>query len=204
MLLVPPTLGVALAPGSRRSSLPRAPGALHAGACWRSAHRTSSRRSCRGSSAGDGLLRVGARRREASSGGCGVALASTVVGLAGCDRRPRRAPARRRDRDARGLPDTGLTAPRRRHRATSHETRACSALGRRRRAVLHVRRHLHVRHLPAGGAAVLRTRSAAASLVFLLWLTGLAGPLAGTELQNGSAGGGLRSAWSSSPALVSC
>ena len=88
-------------------------------------------------------------------GRLGVALASAVVGWRVAIGVLAAVPPRRRDRDAERPARAGPAAPRRRHRAPPPQPPPDRRLDLRRSALLHVRRHVHLRHLPARGAAVL-------------------------------------------------
>ena len=175
LLLVPPTIGVALAPGFEALLVCRIlqglcmPGLLDRGcAVRRRGVRAADRR------AGDGVLRVGARRRRPRRAARGRARERRRR-LACRDRRARRVPAGRGDRDA---------------------ARACPSPPCRRAAAASARHLRNVRLLGVaiGAGALFFTfvgcftyityrleeppfsySVAAASLVFLLWLTGLVG-----------------------------
>ena len=155
VLLVPPTIGVALAPGfAALLALPHAPGTLHAGSAHGRGgiHRGGVRAEDR--SPGDGLLRLVARRRRARRA-AGRRARERGRGLARRDRRPRGPSPGGGDLDAQRLAGGVIAATRWRHGASPPQRPAARGLARCRGAVLHLRRRLHVHHVQARGAAVL-------------------------------------------------
>ena len=166
LLLVPPTIGVALAPTFEALLVCRTlqglcmPGLLTVGrALCRGGVRAADRRPR------DGLLRVRARRRRPHRPPRRRARERRRR-LARRDRRACPLPPRRCDRDAQRPAGAGPASPWRRNGAPPPQPPPDRRLDLRGRAVLHVRRHLHVRDLPARGAAVLilgRRRPASSS-----------------------------------------
>ena len=155
LLLVPPTIGVALAPGFEALLVFRAlqglcmPGLLAVGAPY---------------VVEAFVPRIGARAMgyyvsALVAGGLvgrlGVALASAVVGwrvaIGALAVLPLAAAIAMRG----GASGDRAVPPRRRYRAAPQEPAAARCLDRRGRVLLHLRRHIHLRHLPARGAAVL-------------------------------------------------
>ena len=134
--------------------LPDAAGVVHAGPVDR---RCAVRR--RGVRApdrcpGDGVLRLRARGRGADRPARGR-VGERRRRLARRDRGACRVPPRRRGRNAERPARAGPASPRRRHRPPPPQPPPDRGLDLRRSAVLHVRRHLHLRDLPPRGAAVL-------------------------------------------------
>ena len=158
LLLVPPTIGVALAPTFEALLVCRTlqglcmPGLLTVGVPY-VAEAFVPRIGARAMGFYVSALVVGGL-----IGRLGVALASAVVGWRVAIGVLALLPPRRRDRDAERPARAGPASPRRRDRAPPPQPPPDRRLGLRRGAVLHVRRHLHVRHLPARGAAVLVLR----------------------------------------------
>ena len=175
LLLVPPTIGVALAPTFEALLVCRTlqglcmPGLLTVGVPY-VAEAFVPRIGARAMGFYVSALVVGGL-----IGRLGVALASAVVGwrvaIGVLALFPLAAAIAMRS----GLPEPAPASPWRRIGAPPPQPPPDRRLDLRGGAVLHVRRHLHVRDLPAEEPPFSYS-VAVSSLIFLLWLTGVSAP----------------------------